>query len=227
MRKKKTIKKIIASVLCTCTVISGMSIPSYAENSTTDTIESGNTYSIPLNFYAADGTEIDKTPLSNTIKDFVDDVAIVKKNNDGTYHVTLQIENYEKIDILQVSKPGVIDDEIKPVSVPLGTYNIPETIICSDDSKPKESTDYLISKKRMDSSYNEKYIQKVETEAGSAGVTYYSFNVDTLEKSIYVNSFYSYARATKRDAFTKGVKAGKFTFKTTQAKKIDGFSADN
>ena len=44
---------------------------------------------------------------SEEFQSLIDNVAIVSKNSDDTYHVTLQIENYNKIDVLQFSKPGL------------------------------------------------------------------------------------------------------------------------
>ena len=59
---------------------------------------------------------------------------LLVKNSDDTYHVTLQIENYNKIDVLQFSKPGVISDETEPRNALFGTYNLPESYIFEKDT---------------------------------------------------------------------------------------------
>ena len=115
------------------------------------------------------------------IPEFIDNVAIVSKNSDDTYHVTLQIENYNKIDVLQFSKPGVISDETEPRNALFGTYNLPESYIFEKDTAEDVRTaiDRYISEE-----WNEKYIQNVDVQTADTGVSWYSFDVDSLEKSI-------------------------------------------
>ena len=96
------------------------------ETNTANTeLDNQNEYVVPLTFYGPSGKLLTEEPYSGTVQDYMDNVALVKKNDNGTYHVTLQIENYEKIDILQFSKPGVISDDIAPSNAPMGTFNIP------------------------------------------------------------------------------------------------------
>lgn len=80
----------------------------------TSGIETNKSYLVPLTFYDVTGESIRDYGGLGGIPEFIDNVAIVSKNSDDTYHVTLQIENYNKIDVLQFSKPGVISDETEP-----------------------------------------------------------------------------------------------------------------
>lgn len=73
----------------------------------TSGIEANKSYLVPLTFYDVTGELIRDYGGLGGIPEFIDNVAIVSKNSDDTYHVTLQIENYNKIDVLQFSKPGL------------------------------------------------------------------------------------------------------------------------
>ena len=109
----KKIKKILAFVLSTSMLLGSMNIQAFASEqketkASNAELDNQNEYVIPLTFYGPSGKLLTEEPYSGTVQDYMDNVALVKQNDDGTYHVTLQIENYEKIDILQFSKPGVI-----------------------------------------------------------------------------------------------------------------------
>ena len=79
-------------------------------------------------FYNISGEPVRDYGGGGEITEFIDNIAIVSKNSDNTYHVILQVENYNKIEVLQFSKPGAISDEIQPGDVRLGTYNLPESM---------------------------------------------------------------------------------------------------
>lgn len=148
----KKIKKILAFVLSTSMLLGGMNIQAFAgeqkETNTANTeLDNQNEYVVPLTFYGPSGKLLTEEPYSGTVQDYMDNVALVKKNDNGTYHVTLQIENYEKIDILQFSKPGVISDDIAPSNAPMGTFNIPEKYIANNEENPSEATEYLKEQK--------------------------------------------------------------------------------
>ena len=87
-------------------LLGGMSVQSFAQENEgqtkSDLIEENKEYLIPIDICDATGESIAKAGTSGTIANFVDNAALVKKNDDGTYHVTLQLENYDKIDIFQV-----------------------------------------------------------------------------------------------------------------------------
>ena len=98
----KKIKKILAFVLSTSMLLGGMNIQAFAgeqkETNTANTeLDNQNEYVVPLTFYGPSGKLLTEEPYSGTVQDYMDNVALVKKNDNGTYHVTLQIENYEKI----------------------------------------------------------------------------------------------------------------------------------
>ena len=102
----KKIKKILAFVLSTSMLLGGMNIQAFAgeqkETNTANTeLDNQNEYVVPLTFYGPSGKLLTEEPYWGTVQDYMDNVALVKKNDNGTYHVSLQIENYEKIDILQ------------------------------------------------------------------------------------------------------------------------------
>ena len=127
--KMKKIKKILAFVLSTSMLLGGMNIQAFAgeqkETNTANTeLDNQNEYVVPLTFYGPSGKLLTEEPYSGTVQDYMDNVALVKKNDNGTYHVTLQIENYEKIDILQFSKPGVISDDIAPSNAPIDRKSV-------------------------------------------------------------------------------------------------------
>ena len=161
----KIIKKLLAFTLSASMVLGASGLDAFAKTeedvSKTETntsgIEANKSYLVPLTF---------------------DNVAIVSKNSDDTYHVTLQIENYNKIDVLQFSKPGVISDETEPRNALFGTYNLPESYIFEKDTAEDVRTaiDRYISEE-----WNEKYIENVDVETADTGVSWYSFDVDSLE----------------------------------------------
>ena len=129
-------RKFMALVLCCCMLLGVVDIPAYAaEEGTANEValETGKTYVVPVDVYDSSGELVSTSNMmTKTITDFIDNVALVKRNDDGTYHVTLQIENYDKMDFLQISKPGAVDDSITPTKGAMGTFNVPETFIYSD-----------------------------------------------------------------------------------------------
>ena len=58
----------------------------------TSGIEANKSYLVPLTFYDVTGESIRDYGGLGGIPEFIDNVAIVSKNSDDTYHVTLQIE---------------------------------------------------------------------------------------------------------------------------------------
>ena len=226
---KKT-KKILAFVLSTSMLLGGMNIQAFAgeqkETNTANTeLDNQNEYVVPLTFYGPSGKLLTEEPYSGTVQDYMDNVALVKKNDNGTYHVTLQIENYEKIDILQFSKPGVISDDIAPSNAPMGTFNIPEKYIANNEENPSEATEYLKEQGQINEEWNDKYIQNYSVEKATTGVSWYSFDVDTLEGTMYTKAFYSYGRTDDDlESYMYGIVNGKFTFdvnNTVVAKEIN------
>lgn len=226
----KKIKKILAFVLSTSMLLGGMNIQAFAgeqkETNTANTeLDNQNEYVVPLTFYGPSGKLLTEEPYSGTVQDYMDNVALVKKNDNGTYHVTLQIENYEKIDILQFSKPGVISDDIAPSNAPMGTFNIPEKYIANNEENPSEATEYLKEQGQINEEWNDKYIQNYSVEKATTGVSWYSFDVDTLEGTMYTKAFYSYGRTDDDlESYMYGIVNGKFTFdvnNTVVAKEIN------
>ena len=227
----KIIKKLLAFTLSASMVLGGVWIDAFAKTeedvSKTETntsgIEANKSYLVPLTFYDVTGESIRDYGGLGGIPEFIDNVAIVSKNSDDTYHVTLQIENYNKIDVLQFSKPGVISDETEPRNALFGTYNLPESYIFEKDTAEDVRTaiDRYISEE-----WNEKYIQNVDVQTADTGVSWYSFDVDSLEKSIYVKSFrsYGYKRVGKKYTYASGIDSGKFTFDLSQAETVNELS---
>ena len=221
--KMKKIKKILAFVLSTSMLLGGMNIQAFAgeqkETNTANTeLDNQNEYVVPLTFYGPSGKLLTEEPYSGTVQDYMDNVALVKKNDNGTYHVTLQIENYEKIDILQFSKPGVISDDIAPSNAPMGTFNIPEKYIANNEENPSEATEYLKEQGQINEEWNDKYIQNYSVEKATTGVSWYSFDVDTLEGTMYTKAFYSYGRTDDDlESYMYGIVNGKFTFDVNNA----------
>lgn len=240
----KKIKKVMAFMLGLCMLLNLSALKTFAENGNGEgstsgpALEAGVTYKVPLIFYNHSGSlqTGNPHPFGGGVWGILDDIALVTKKDNGTYRVTLQIENYRKIDIFQVSKPGVIPDETAPDDVPMGTYNIPGKYYRTDPAKENESgeiTAYLKEQGKMDESWNDKYIQssQVQVVDGSAGVCRYSFDVDTLEESLYVKSFYSYENILEPSSksywssFIEGICTGKFEFDTKQMEAVENISA--
>ena len=227
----KIIKKLLAFTLSASMVLGASGLDAFAKTeedvSKTETntsgIEANKSYLVPLTFYDVTGELIRDYGGLGGIPEFIDNVAIVSKNSDDTYHVTLQIENYNKIDVLQFSKPGVISDETEPRNALFGTYNLPESYIFEKDTAEDVRTaiDRYISEE-----WNEKYIQNVDVQTADTGVSWYSFDVDSLEKSIYVKSFrsYGYKRVGKKYTYASGIDSGKFTFDLSQAETVNELS---
>ena len=184
-------------------------------------LEAEKTYLVPLSFYNSSGESIRDYGGLGGIPEFIDNVAIVSKNSDSTYHITLQIENYNKIDVLQFSKPGAIPDDTEPSKVLLGTYNLPDNYIFEKDTAADVRAAIA---NYVNEEWNEKYIQNVEVKTAETGVSWYSFDIDNLEKSIYVNSFrsYGYKKYGRKYTYSTGFDWGKFTFDLNHAEIING-----
>ncbi|MDO4289123.1 MAG: NEAT domain-containing protein [Eubacterium sp.] len=236
----KRIRKVLSFLLSIFVLLAGMSIQSFAQENTKQTaaglIESGKVYLVPLDIYGLDGEPI-SAGTTGTIANFIDNAALVKKNDDGSYHVTLQLENYDKIDIFQVSKPGAIEDSVSPNKGSMGTFNIPETYIYSDKvDNVEHATTYLTGKTisrqtntYFDESWNDKFIQNASVEEGLAGRTYYSFDTDNLTASMYVYGFYSYGRNREADTqyYAAARKQGKIWLKLGEGKEVKSIEASN
>ncbi|MDY3121351.1 NEAT domain-containing protein [Suipraeoptans intestinalis] len=189
-------------------------------------IKAGESYLVPLSFYDMSGEAYQIYQQIGGIPEFIDNIAIVSKKEDGTYRVTIQVENYDKIDVLQFSKPGVIPDETEPSKVLLGTYNLPDSYIFEKDTAEdvRKAIEAYISE-----GWNEKYIQNVVVETGKTGVSWCTFDVETLESSIYVNAFrsYEYKKGQKGYTYTTGLEYGKFVFDLSHAEAVKEFTGSN
>ena len=66
----------------------------------------------------------------------------------------------------------------------------------------------------------------MDVQTADTGVSWYSFDVDSLEKSIYVKSFrsYGYKRVGKKYTYASGIDSGKFTFDLSQAETVNELS---
>ena len=229
----KIIKKILAFTLSASMILGASGIETFAktedalktESSASD-IEEGKSYLVPLSFYNISGETVRDYGGAGEITEIIDNIAIVSKNSDNTYHVILQVENYNKIEVLQFSKPGAISDEIQPGDVRLGTYNLPESYIFGKDTAEDVRT--AISS-YISEDWNEKYIQNVDVKTLDTGVSWCSFDVDNLENSIYVNTFrsYGYKKAGRKYTYSTGLGFGKFTFDISQAETVKELTDSN
>lgn len=247
---KKAAKKLLTFVMAAAMLIGSVPMSVFAADtndssgsnadvaSTGTEMETGKTYAVLIDICSPSGISIAESGSTGTIANFVDNVALVKKNDNGTYHVTLQIENYDKIDIFQVSKPGAIDDSITPLKGSMGTFNVPDTYIFSDkaDNGVEKATTYMLGKTLvsqentyLDESWNDKFIQNASVESGLAGRTYYSFDVDNITGSMYVYGFYSYGRTRKADTqYTSSArKTGKIWLKVGERQEIKEINSSN
>ena len=235
-------RKFMALVLCCCMLLGVVDIPAYAaEEGTANEValETGKTYVVPVDVYDSSGELVSTSNMmTKTITDFIDNVALVKRNDDGTYHVTLQIENYDKMDFLQISKPGAVDDSITPTKGAMGTFNVPETFIYSDKVDGVEhATTYMKGKTvprmtytYMDESWNDKYIQNASLETGWAGRTYYSFDVEDITGTMYVYAFRSYGRSSNKDTqytSTGARKNGKISLRVDESQEIKSLDSSS
>ena len=234
-----TIKKLLTLVMALAMTITCVPATAFAAendsssgteadaNADSAEMEVGKDYVIPLTIYGSTGKLLRDDPLQGTLYEFMDNVALVNKNNDGSYHVTLEIKNYDKIDILQISRPGTISDEITPSEALMGTFNIPENYICSNSDNPTEATDELKATNKMSEEWNDKYIQNFTVEKGTAGVSYYSFDLDTLNETLYTKAFYSYGKVAKTSDYVSCIRSGKFAFDVANAYAIKEVSDEN
>lgn len=228
-KNMKIIKKILAFTLSASMIFGASGIETFAKTeedtslikTNTFNLEAEKTYVVPLSFYDLSGDSIRDYGGLGGIPDFIDNVAMVSKNSDNTYHVTLQIENYNKIDVLQFSKPGAIPDDTEPSKVLLGTYNLPDNYIFEKDTAADVRAAIA---SYVNEEWNEKYIQNVEVKTAETGVSWCSFDIDNLEKSIYVNSFrsYGYKKYGRKYTYSTGFDRGKFTFDLNHAEIING-----
>ena len=229
----KIIKKILAFTLSASMILGASGIETFAKTedalkteSSISNIEEGKSYLVPLSFYNISGESFRDYGGGGEITEIIDNIAIVSKNSDNTYHVILQVENYNKIEVLQFSKPGAISDEIQPGDVCLGTYNLPESYIFEKDTAEDVRT--AISS-YISEDWNEKYIQNVDVKTLDTGVSWCSFDVDNLENSIYVNTFrsYGYKKVGKKHTYSTGLGFGKFTFDISQAETVKELTDSN
>ncbi len=75
----------------------------------------------------------------------------------------------------------------------MGTFNIPEKYIANNEENPSEATEYLKEQGQINEEWNDKYIQNYSVEKDN-GCVVDSFDVDTLEGTMYTKAFYSYGR---------------------------------
>ena len=193
-------KKICAVLLSICMMLGVMPINSYAEEAdrgkeTVSNLEVGKTYSVPLVKYGEDGNTKDWASVDYKGQDILDNSALVEKNSDGTYKVTLSWANYRYFDMVQFMKPGTIEDGTSAVDTKMGTYNIPNKFVVngdllSDTQKTKYDFTTILKNEvlneKTDDASNDKYIQNVTvTDPNKIDIQYVSFNVDTINKYIY------------------------------------------
>ena len=193
-------KKICAVLLSICMLLGVMPINSYAEEAdrgkeTVSNLEVGKTYSVPLVKYGEDGNTKDWASVDYKGQDILDNSALVEKNSDGTYKVTLSWANYRYFDMVQFMKPGTIEDGTSAVDTKMGTYNIPNKFVVngdllSDTQKTKYDFTTILKNEvlneKTDDASNDKYIQNVTvTDPNKIDIQYVSFNVDTINKYIY------------------------------------------
>lgn len=242
MRKKSYLKKAFSFILTACMTLSAFHADTYtgtvkssegAAQETVVSLEQGKTYSLPLIFYNGynELEEVNIFELSN----FVDNVAMFEKNNDGTYKITIQIDNYNKIDMFQVLKQGVVDSDTQAKDIPLGTFNIPESYICNPeqnrgkypDNPVDEATIQMKENGWMNENWNDKYIQNPEIKMGELGVAYYSFVIDNLTDLIYVKCFRSYGRTGSKAAYDTAVQSGKIKLDYDNISEVKEISSNN
>ena len=101
---KKAAKKLLTFVMAAAMLIGSVPMSAFAADtndssvsnadvaSTGTEMETGKTYAVPIDISNPTGTSISESGSTGTIANFVDNTALVKKNEDGSYHVTLQIE---------------------------------------------------------------------------------------------------------------------------------------
>ncbi len=229
MKIKKRILSIILALSMCLGLVPSLEILSFAaENATEEvTLKQGCVYSVPLTLSSGSGAK------------WIDNVAMVSVNDDGTYRVTLQIENIDKIDILQILRQGSVSEDCAATDIVLGTFNAPDTYISSpasdretypeDEYPADEATIYLIENGYMSDTWNDKYLQADEIEIGYGenGECYCSFDVESLEKGIYICSFRSYARLFASQKYSSCLSRGKFVFDLTGVTEILNINETN
>ena len=67
-------------------------------------------------------------------------------------------------------------------------FNIPEKYIANNEENPSEATEYLKEQGQINEEWNDKYIQNYSVEKATTGVSWYSFDVDTLEGTMYTKA---------------------------------------
>lgn len=140
---KQIVKRILTFALSAAMVLTLVPTTAFAEDTgsnkvnknlrvsgTSDAdLEVGKTYSIPLVKYGEDGNTKDWASVDYKGQDILDNSALVEKNSDGTYKVTLSWANYQYFDMIQFMKPGTIEDGTSAEDIKMGTYNIPDTFV--------------------------------------------------------------------------------------------------
>ncbi len=199
-------------------------------------IEIGKTYTVALEFYNLYNESV-KGKAYVCARNFMDDVAMIQKLNDSEYRVALHIDNIEKFDILQISKPGAISDDIQPKDVKLGTYNIPDSVICTPESNrdkypdnaADEAMQELTAEGYFSEEWNDKYFQKDELtiEKGSLGSGYVSFITENLESGLYINAFRSYAKTSKSKPYSSCVGRSKIKLLMNNISEIKELTSEN
>lgn len=231
----KTLKKIWSYLLMLCMVLNMVlgSVPmtvsaedvSQSGREDSSPLEAGKSYAVPLEFYDSHNEEVKGNTASESVQNYIDNVAIVNRQSDGAYQVTLHIDHIDKIDMLQFLKPGEVEEGTVPSDIVLGTYNIPESYICTADAADV-ITSFLIEKGRISEAWNDRYIQDVTVASAGQGTGYVTFSIDTLSKSLYVGAFRSY-NATRASTKYSSLGKGRVTFRTDDAYEIQEIAGEN
>lgn len=242
MKKRSYLKQAICVILITCMTLGIFQADTYTgtlknpQNEVQEpaiSLEKGKTYSLPLVFFNRynEPEEINVFELSN----FIDNVAMLRKNDDGTYKITIQIDNFNKIDIFQILKQGAADPATQANDILLGTFNIPDSYICNPDQNRakypdnpvNEATIQLKENGFMDESWNDRYIQNAEIKMGELGVAYYSFTIDNLTDLIYVKCFRSYGRTSSKASYGTAVQSGKIQLDYNNISEVKEINSSN
>ncbi|MGL5436173.1 MAG: hypothetical protein ACRDBO_12365 [Lachnospiraceae bacterium] len=193
-------KKFIALLMCVnLTILSPFS--SVAAESVSgsdvsyDVTESGGTWVIGTEKYSS-WTLGNDTPnlVSGTSTRFqVDDKAVVRKNEDGTYRVRIGFASYSIFEMMQVTDPAKTgdilqycqDNSISATNFPLGTFNLPES--AEDCLIP---ANYETIKAKTDESVNQYYLTdgavRIECIDEEMDWGIIEFNMDSLSEYIFI-----------------------------------------
>ena len=236
---KKLVKKTGSLLLSLFMLLSCLPSAVYAQEPDTEqaqqsiSMEGGEKYAVPLDIYTPKNSlpEINVSVSVSYLDSCIDNAAMVEPLENGNYRVTLLVENYDKIDIFQVLKQGIVSADTVPSEIPFGTWNIPDKYICnpedgssSSSNAVDEATTYLketlitgTELHHMEESWNDFYIQDFEVTDGYAGTSYYTFEVSNLTDSLYIKKFASYGKTSSRSTYASCISSGKIAFQVNNA----------